>query len=110
MCDLIEIGAHSVSHPFLPAQPLAGQRQEILESKAQLERWLDSRVTSFAYPHGKYSRETLAIIDEAEFACACTTVETAARPGDNCFELPRFQVEDWDGDVFSKRLRGWFRS
>jgi len=110
MCDLIEIGAHSVSHPFLPAQPLAGQRQEIHESKAQLEGWLNSPVTSFAYPHGEYARETLSMVNEAGFACACTTSEHAVRPGVNCFELPRLQVEDWDGDVFSKRLRGWFRS
>jgi peptidoglycan/xylan/chitin deacetylase (PgdA/CDA1 family) len=108
-CDLIEIGAHSVTHPFLPAQPLSGQTQEIHECKAQLERWLDSPVTSFAYPHGEYSKETLSIVKEAGFISACTTLEHAARPGVNCFELPRFQVEDWDGDAFSKRLRKWFR-
>lgn len=108
-CDLIEIGAHSVSHPFFPAHPLSVQTEEIPESKAQLEKLLDSSVTSFAYPHGEYSRETLSIVKEAGFACACTTNGRAVRSDVNCLELPRFQMENWDGDEFSKRLQAWFR-
>ena len=107
-CDLIEIGAHSVSHPFLPPQPLSVQTEEIHESKVQLEKLLDSSVTSFAYPHGEYSRETLSIVKEAGFSCACTTRERATRPSVNRLELPRFQIEDWDGDEFLKRLRAGF--
>jgi peptidoglycan/xylan/chitin deacetylase (PgdA/CDA1 family) len=108
-CDLIDIGAHSVSHPFFPAQLLSVQTEEIRESKARLERLLVSPVTSFAYPHGEYSRETLSIVKEAGFACACTTEERAARLDVNCLALPRFQIEDWDGEEFSRRLQAWFR-
>ena len=107
-CDLIEIGAHSISHPFLPAQPLSVQTEEIHESKVQLEKLLDSSVTSFAYPHGEYSRETLSIVKEAGFSCACTTKQRATRPIVNGLELPRFQIEDWDGEEFLKRLRAGF--
>jgi peptidoglycan/xylan/chitin deacetylase (PgdA/CDA1 family) len=108
-CDLIEIGAHSVSHPFLPEQPLSVQREEIHGSKAQLERFLDSPITSFAYPHGEYSSKILSMVKEAGFSCACATKERLVRVGGHCLEFPRFQIEDWDGDEFLKRLQAWFR-
>src|SRR5438067_762086 len=49
---LVEIGAHTVSHPWLAAIPLAEQRREMAQSKAELEEILGKPVTSFAYPHG----------------------------------------------------------
>src|SRR5262249_22480708 len=35
--DLVEIGAHTVTHPSLAALPLAAQREEITESRRRLE-------------------------------------------------------------------------
>src|SRR5262249_13941364 len=45
--DLLEIGAHTVTHPCLASQPPAVQRQEILQSKARLEELSGRPVTSF---------------------------------------------------------------
>ena len=71
---LIEIGAHTVSHPFLAKLPIAEQREEIQQSKNYLEKVLSHPVTSFSYPNGSYAPETTSIVREAGFNCACCSV------------------------------------
>jgi peptidoglycan/xylan/chitin deacetylase (PgdA/CDA1 family) len=102
--DLIEVGAHTMTHPFLPAQPLAVQRQEIWESRAHLEEIIGRPVTSFAYPYGEYSKETVALVRETGFACACTTSASSVWHYADPFQLPRVAIKDWDGEEFERRL------
>lgn len=103
---LIEIGAHSVTHPFLSFLPPTRQREEIQDSKTHLEEIIGQKVVSFAYPHGNYSEETTALVREAGFTSACTTYPRSVRRCDR-FKLPRVVVEDWDGEEFAKRLSEW---
>ena len=65
-------------------------------------------MASFAYPYGARSEETVEIVRECGFAYACTTVPESVVTGADRFQLPRVQVEDWDGDQFSRRLEAWF--
>ena len=107
---LVEVGAHSVTHPVLGALPPAAQRAEIEGSRARLEELLGAPVTGFAYPYGApstYTAETVALVREAGFACACTNVAEVVSPAADCYQLPRVQVQDWDGDEFARRLIGW---
>jgi peptidoglycan/xylan/chitin deacetylase (PgdA/CDA1 family) len=104
--DLVDIGAHSVTHPFLSAHAPEHQRHEVQESKRYLERELQRRIYSFAYPHGDYTPEALDLV-RGEFLCACSATRGAVRRGSDCFRLPRFEVEDWDGDEFARRLTLW---
>jgi peptidoglycan/xylan/chitin deacetylase (PgdA/CDA1 family) len=107
--ELFEIGAHTVTHPLLAALPAVLQREEIQQSKAYMEAILGRPVTSFAYPHGNYTPETVALVRTAGFACACSTVAGVVRKGTDCLQLPRVQVGDWDGEVFNRWLsRGFF--
>jgi peptidoglycan/xylan/chitin deacetylase (PgdA/CDA1 family) len=109
--DLIEIGAHTVNHPSLSSLSLKWQRNEILESKVTLEDIVGSPVTSFAYPYGKlsdYSAQTVALVREAGFACACSNFPGRVTRSTDAFQLPRLQVEDCDGDDFARQLVGWF--
>ncbi len=105
---LIEIGAHTVTHPFLSKLPAAAQQREIQENKVQLEDMLGHAVMSFAYPHGNYSVETTSIVQEVGFSCACSTVPKSVGRRSDRFKLPRFVVKDWDGQEFAKRLSEWF--
>ena len=108
--ELVEIGAHTVTHPFLSAHSLAVQRNEIQESKAHLEQLLERSVTSFAYPFGDYTPETVPLMPEAGFTCACSTVEDTVWTQSDRFQLPRFGVENWNGEEFARRLLNWFNS
>lgn len=106
--DLVEIGAHTVTHPLLSALPVSSQREEIQQSKDCLEEIVSHPVVSFAFPYGNYSAETVSIVCEAGFRCACSTAGDIVRDSSSCFQLPRVQVLDWDGEVFARQLSEWF--
>jgi peptidoglycan/xylan/chitin deacetylase (PgdA/CDA1 family) len=106
--ELVEVGAHTVTHPALSTLPAVSQRYEILESKAQLEDILDRRVVSFAYPYGSLSAETVDIVRAAGFSCACSSRADAVRLSTERFQLPRVVVRDWSGEEFARRLSRWF--
>ncbi|BAZ09727.1 polysaccharide deacetylase [Calothrix sp. NIES-4071] len=102
--ELIEIGAHTITHPFLATLPSQAQQEEITSSKTLLEEILERRITSFAYPHGNFGSETKTIVQEAGFSCACSTTTGNVRKNSDRYALPRVVVEDWDGDEFARRL------
>jgi peptidoglycan/xylan/chitin deacetylase (PgdA/CDA1 family) len=104
----IELGAHTVTHPSLSALPVAAQREEIRKSKTYLEEESGSPVTSFSYPFGKrcdYTSETIALVQEAGFTCACSSFPGAVERTVDPFQLPRVQAPDIDGRSFGKWLR-----
>ncbi len=109
--ELVEVGAHTVTHPTLSALPATLQRDEIQESRALLEGALDRPVISFSYPHGgraDYTAETIEIVREAGFACACSNFAGVVGQSSDRFQLPRVQVQDWNGEEFVRRLSRWF--
>lgn len=106
----IELGGHTVSHPLLSEQTLDIQRQEIKQSKLDLERLLQHPITTFAYPFGAYRSETLPLVKEAGFSCACSTVETSVWHKSDRWKLPRFEVLNWDKTEFEQKLLDWLKN
>ena len=107
LTELLEIGAHSVTHPVLSRQPSATQRTEIVQSKAFLDDLLGRCVVSFSYPYGAphhYTRETVEIVRESGFMHGCTTAGRRVQSTDSNLELPRINITDMDGNVFEKLL------
>ena len=107
---LIEIGAHTVSHPVLATMPLDLQKEEISHSKTRLEKILGRRVSSFAYPFGgrsHYTDETVAAVREFGFESACSSFAGIVCRGTDRWQLPRFLVRDWDGEQFGRYFEGW---
>jgi peptidoglycan/xylan/chitin deacetylase (PgdA/CDA1 family) len=101
---LIAVGAHTVTHPTLPAHPYETQCFEITESRRVCEELVGSPVGAFAYPFGDYNDATLSAVKEAGFALACTVDAGNVRSGTDPIRLPRFYVGDWNGDEFQRRL------
>jgi len=106
--ELVEIGAHTVTHPFLSAQTTALQRDEIKQSKIDLEEMLNRPVRSFSYPFGDRTTETVELTRKAGFSCACSTDEELVWQKSDHFQLPRFAVGNWHGKEFANRLLEWF--
>jgi peptidoglycan/xylan/chitin deacetylase (PgdA/CDA1 family) len=110
--ELIELGAHTTTHPALSALPIASQRDEIERSKIQLENILNKEVASFAYPYGKanhYTIETVSVVREVGFLCACSNFAHTVRLSTDPFQLPRVAVPNWAGRKFALWLWRWFR-
>jgi peptidoglycan/xylan/chitin deacetylase (PgdA/CDA1 family) len=107
---LVDVGAHTITHPVLSLMPPALQQPEIQGSKARLEEILGRPVTSFAYPYGlhsDYSAETIAVVKQCGFTCADSSYEDNVWQRSDRFQLPRRIVFDWDGEQFARKLREW---
>ena len=103
---LVEIGAHTVSHPVLTLLDPAAKRSEIGDSKRICEQVAGVSVSGLAYPHGAFDEDVRDAVRQAGFAWACTTVHECVRVGaSDPFALPRLFVEDWDRSTFERALQ-----
>ena len=107
----IEIGAHTQTHPVLSSQDTGQQYNEIVESRTQLEALLGKPVRTFSYPYGNpedFDRHSVEIVRSAGFAAAVTTIQGAVDIDDDRHQLKRCEVNNWDIDVFRKKLNSFF--
>jgi len=108
---LVHLGAHSVTHPSLSTLTNDAQQEEIVASKAAVEKLIGREVDTFAYPFGKaedFAAATREILRKEGFSMARTNVSGLVRLGVDLLQLPRFHVEDWSGEEFRSHLEGWF--
>jgi peptidoglycan/xylan/chitin deacetylase (PgdA/CDA1 family) len=106
LCDggLIEVGAHTVTHPDLRELSDAAQLDELRSSKRELENRLGCPVQGLAYPYGGIGAGSVAAARSAGFAYACTAEEGTVGAGTDPLLVPRLHVEDWPGDELERRL------
>jgi peptidoglycan/xylan/chitin deacetylase (PgdA/CDA1 family) len=104
--DLIEIGAHSVTHPPLPAIPASRSAPEIRESRTFLTALTGKPVHGFSYPHGRYSTETVEQVRDAGFRYACVATPTPPAAMPDPLLLPRVPVPDCGGEELLRLLHG----
>jgi peptidoglycan/xylan/chitin deacetylase (PgdA/CDA1 family) len=110
---LVEIGAHTLTHPVLSSLPLDQQQEEIGGSKRRLEALTGKSITSFAYPYGKkfhYTRDTVKTVRANGFECACSNFGGLVTRTSNRFVLPRFQPMDWNAEEFERVIEAWYRA
>jgi peptidoglycan/xylan/chitin deacetylase (PgdA/CDA1 family) len=69
----IEIGGHTLSHPFLSKLSYKEQKQEIEQNKFELESIIGKPLTSFAYPYGDLDENSKEIARELGFDFAVAT-------------------------------------
>lgn len=105
--SIIEVGGHTVTHPFLSTISPEQQQKEIQQNKAELEEIFGHSIKSFAYPHGNYNLHTSDLVRQAGFTCACTTNANIVGKKSDRFQLPRFAVENCNGEQFAKQLSNW---
>jgi peptidoglycan/xylan/chitin deacetylase (PgdA/CDA1 family) len=104
---LMDVGLHSMTHPVLAELTRRAQRAEIEQGQAHLQALLGKPITTFSYPNGSFSEETIALVKDAGFACACASQNGLAWHKRQLFCLPRVWVPNWDGATFSRWLRRW---
>jgi peptidoglycan/xylan/chitin deacetylase (PgdA/CDA1 family) len=105
--DLIDIGAHTVTHPTLSTLAPDLQGEEITGSRQQLESALGRSIASFAYPYGgasDFDQTTARIVRDAGFDHACANFSSRLGSGTDTYSLPRVLVRDFGGPEFARRL------
>jgi peptidoglycan/xylan/chitin deacetylase (PgdA/CDA1 family) len=106
---LIDLGAHSVTHPVLSGLPVDEQRREIAESKAAIEQATGRPVDLFAHPYGApgyFTDETVGLLRSLGFAAACANVPGRVERTTDPYRLPRYQGRD----AGRERFRRWLSS
>jgi glycosyltransferase involved in cell wall biosynthesis/peptidoglycan/xylan/chitin deacetylase (PgdA/CDA1 family) len=104
---VIDVGAHTMTHPQLARLPLATQGEEIEGSRRALEAIIGGPVPLFAYPYGwtgSYTSETVGMLRDLGFEGACSTTQSVVQLDSDPYQLPRMLVRDWSGEEFEHRL------
>lgn len=109
--ERISFLAHTVTHPILTRMPIAGAENEILASKATIEKRLRCSVRFFSYPNGSrddFNESIKKILKDAGFMGAVTTLWGTNGKDTNPFELRRIKIwGDLNLQTFALRL-GWY--
>jgi len=100
----IEFGSHSLTHPRLSSLSSTEKRHEIVGSVEACERMTGSRPTTFAYPHGILDKESITLVEEAGYTCACAAAGPSVNSRSSVFALPRMHVGDWTPRELAHRL------
>ena len=101
-----EIGAHSLTHPHLPAIAADDARREIEDSRRVIEDALGREVVHFAYPFGAVDPAVRAMVADAGYRTACTTHIGLSGAHDDPLMLQRVPVTGFDSLIdFACRLR-----
>lgn len=90
---LVEIGAHSQTHPILKNESFDKSKLEIESSIDELSEMLGKRVKSFAYPNGipglDFTEREIKILESCKIKLAFTTEKRRFTKFDNPLSIPR---------------------
>ena len=87
----VEIGNHSLLHHPLDVLPPAQLRDEIVRSHDELEQRLQTKVRSFAYPHGYNGHRVREVVRAAGHDNATEVGRRLHSPAEDRFAVPRLQ-------------------
>ena len=87
-----EIGSHTRHHVRLPHIDAAKARDEIIQSKAELQDVLGTPVNHFCYPYGEFTPMHTELAREAGFHTTTTTQRSRVQKGEDLMLLPRVRV------------------
>ena len=85
----MEVGSHSLTHPFVDQLDRAGLEREFGESKAIIESRLGAAVRSASLPRGWAPAGVEAVLSDLGYRVFCTSRTGWWRPGDRPLAVPR---------------------
>lgn len=104
---LIEIGSHTVHHPFLSRCDDATLKRELVDSRYALEGWSGGEVDLFAYPTGDYDLRVARAVGRAGYRAAFA--ENSVGVGLPAYEIPRIGLYDCAAPYLGAKLSGLHR-
>jgi peptidoglycan/xylan/chitin deacetylase (PgdA/CDA1 family) len=108
--DLVTIGSHTSTHPFLPAISRESALQELVNSRLELERILNREVTMFSFPFGGFTEDLVMLAHEAGYKRVFTTQPNLAFVSSDEFAVGRVRVDPTDWPLeYRLKLAGAYR-
>jgi len=101
---LVEIGSHTLDHVYLSKMPLSLADKQIVQSKLELEKKFKIKVSSFAYPYGAFSAETVKLVEQAGYSCAVSVIAGDWQSEQNLFYLYRLRASNRTGEQLIKLI------
>jgi peptidoglycan/xylan/chitin deacetylase (PgdA/CDA1 family) len=94
----IAFGSHSVTHPIMVNMPFESVKNEIIQSKKDIEERLGKEVTAFSYPDGDFNAKIVELVRKSGFTCAVSvSPQKLISPKDSVYQLNRIvAVEDFN--------------
>lgn len=100
-----DIQPHGMTHSNLSQLSAAKQKEEITESRRQIEKRLGTTADIFCYPYGQYNKTTLAVLKEEGFRYAFTIEQGWATSTQPPLQLKRIYVNGKESlEAWSKKL------
>lgn len=88
----MDVGSHTQTHANLKELPDEQARQQIAQSKSELEQLLGAEVRHFCYPYGWFLSQHEEMAREAGYVTATSTRRGRVKAGDNPYALNRIMV------------------
>jgi len=94
LADVVDLQAHTRSHPVLPTCSDERAEAEIAGSADDIERLTGRRPAAFAYPNGDRSARDVELVKRLGFECAFTTDPGYNDAGTDSYQLKRIMMDD----------------
>jgi len=108
--DLVTLGSHTLTHPFLPSLRAEEALKEMVESRLQLEKILNRSVTLFSFPFGGFTDQLVQLSRQAGYARVFTTLPRLAFTGAEQFAVGRIRADTTDWPLeFRLKIAGAYR-
>ncbi|MDO8467174.1 MAG: polysaccharide deacetylase family protein [bacterium] len=88
------IGSHSHSHHSFESLKAPEAEDDVFRSNESLTKLLGRTPDVFCYPHGRHSKVTPVILQQAGFSYAVVIERRAVSKNDDSFLLPRYDAND----------------
>lgn len=104
---LVEIGGHTMTHPFLSKLSESEQRKEISRNKLELEELLGEQLVSFAYPYGDHDAISKQLVHQCGYQFAVATNSGPLLMHKDLYQIRRIAIFP-KTDVFGlwRKVRG----
>jgi len=105
----IEIASHGLNHHHLPELSKQALKEELLESKFNIESLIADEVVSFAYPYGDYKKREVQAVEQAGYLFGIGTVNGPLKCADDYYRIRRINMfSDTTPLAFWKKTSGYY--
>ncbi len=88
------IGGHTHKHDALDSLETSEIKSDVVLGRDKLLEILGFKPNVFSYPHGRYNKSILEVVEKAGFTYGVTTERRGLNSKENPVAVPRFDATD----------------